>query len=234
MSGMLASVTSLSEARIALAAGVDIIDLKAPAQGALGALPVATVREVVAALNGACPVSATIGDQPLEPLPVLASVQQMADAGVDYIKIGFFAGGNRNATLDALATPASGGVKMIAVLFADRQPDLDSLEAVAKAGFVGVMLDTQDKRSGSLLNCCRPDFLSAFVNTARGFGLLCGLAGSLTKNDIPVLLPLAPDYLGFRGALCFERQRTRQLDEAAVREIRSLIPGNHSEPSRGA
>ena len=33
-------------------------------------------------------------------------------------------------------------------------------------------------------------------------GLLTGLAGSLEAADVPRLLLLAPDYLGFRGALC--------------------------------
>jgi uncharacterized protein (UPF0264 family) len=223
MSGMLASVTSLAEARIALAAGVDIIDLKAPEKGALGAVPVAVVREVVAAIGGACPVSATIGDQPLQPEPVLASVLQMADAGVDYVKIGFFDGGDLSATLDALALPASGGLKLIAVLFGDRQPDIACLDAIAAAGFCGVMLDTQDKQRGSLLDCCEIVFLADFVTAARERGLLCGLAGSLRSGDVETLLPLAPDYLGFRGALCVGSRRTERLDEDAVREIRRLV-----------
>jgi (5-formylfuran-3-yl)methyl phosphate synthase len=223
MTGMLASVTSVDEARIALAAGVDIIDLKAPDKGALGALPIAVVREVVAAIGGACPVSATIGDQPLQPAPVLFSVRQMADAGVDYVKIGFFDGGDRSATLNALAAPASEGIKLIAVLFGDNQPDIACLDALAAAGFCGAMLDTQDKRRGSLLDCCEIDFLADFVAAARVRDLLCGLAGSLRDRDIDVLRPLAPDYLGFRGALCAGHRRTERLDEGAVREIKRLV-----------
>ena len=41
MTGLLASVASPEEARIAAACGVDIIDLKNPRAGALGALPLA-------------------------------------------------------------------------------------------------------------------------------------------------------------------------------------------------
>ncbi|QFY44236.1 hypothetical protein F6R98_17675 [Candidatus Methylospira mobilis] len=223
MSGMLASVTSLTEARIALAAGVDIIDLKAPEKGALGALPIEVVREIVAGIDGACPVSATIGDQPLLPEPVLASVLQMAATGVDFVKIGFFTGGDMQATLDTLAPAASGGLRLIAVLFGDRQPEITWLDAIAAAGFRGVMLDTQDKQQGSLLNCRSFDFLKDFVSAARARGLLCGLAGSLRKTDISALLPLAPDYLGFRGALCVGSRRTDRIDENSVLEIRNLI-----------
>ncbi|HNI07365.1 MAG TPA: (5-formylfuran-3-yl)methyl phosphate synthase, partial [Thiobacillaceae bacterium] len=64
MSGWLASVTGAEEARLALAAGADLIDCKNPAAGALGALPRATVAEVLAAVGGRRPVSATIGDFP--------------------------------------------------------------------------------------------------------------------------------------------------------------------------
>jgi len=223
MSGMLASVTSLTEARIVLASSVDIIDLKAPAKGALGALPLEVVREIVAGMDGACPLSATIGDQPLLPEPVLASVRQMAATGVDFVKIGFFAGGDMQATLDALAPVASGGLRLIAVLFGDSLPKIAWLDAIARAGFRGVMLDTQDKQRGSLLDSCPIDFLTDFVSAARARGLLCGLAGSLRKTDIPSLLPLAPDYLGFRGALCAGSRRTDRLDEDAVREIRTLV-----------
>ena len=46
---MLASVTSVDEALIALDAGVDMIDLKNPSTGALGALDPALVKDIVEA-----------------------------------------------------------------------------------------------------------------------------------------------------------------------------------------
>ena len=67
MTQMLASVVNLEEALIALEAGTDIIDLKNPAQGALGALLLTVIRDIVMALAGAVPVSATIGDLPMQP-----------------------------------------------------------------------------------------------------------------------------------------------------------------------
>ncbi|MDD1632684.1 MAG: (5-formylfuran-3-yl)methyl phosphate synthase, partial [Methylococcaceae bacterium] len=89
MTGMLASVNSLAEALLALSADVDIIDLKQPALGALGALDIDTVKQIVAGIYGRCPVSATIGDMPMQPDPVFNAVKAMAETGVDYIKIGF-------------------------------------------------------------------------------------------------------------------------------------------------
>ena len=91
MTMMLASVRSLDEALIALEGGADLIDLKEPSRGALGALDHAAVRICVQAINGRRPVSATIGDLPsMDPQLMTDAVERMAATGVDFIKIGFF------------------------------------------------------------------------------------------------------------------------------------------------
>ncbi|MEX0712176.1 MAG: (5-formylfuran-3-yl)methyl phosphate synthase, partial [Pirellulales bacterium] len=51
MTKLLVSVRSLAEARLALAAGVDLIDLKEPARGSLGALDPAVARQIVRSLR---------------------------------------------------------------------------------------------------------------------------------------------------------------------------------------
>ena len=99
MTMLLASVRTPSEAQVAVAGGADIIDLKEPAQGALGRLPDATIAAIRRAVAGRRPTSATIGDMPLVPEPVLAAVRAMAATGVDmgrnpFKRIGRF-GSNR-------------------------------------------------------------------------------------------------------------------------------------------
>src|SRR5262249_9680350 len=68
--------------------------------------------------------------------------------------------------------------------------------------------------------------LARFVDTAHTHGLMAGLAGSLETPDIPRLLPLAPDVLGFRRALCFDHDRNARIDTAAAAAVRSLIPAH--------
>ena len=123
MTGMLASVNCVAEALLVLEAGVDIIDLKQPALGALGALDIIVVQEIVTEVNQRCPVSATIGDLPMQPQVVFNAVKAMAETGVDYVKIGFFPGGDWQGTLDQLSLLSDQGYRLIAVLFADTQPD---------------------------------------------------------------------------------------------------------------
>ncbi len=224
MTGMLASVENLVEARQALQAGADIIDLKAPSRGALGALDLQTVTEIVAELDGRIPVSATVGDLAMDPRPVTQAVKAMAATGVSYVKIGFFPGGDWRGTVLSLQPLAASGVRLVAVLFGDDAPELSHIADLAEAGFAGAMLDTRNKRAGSLPRVCPPQYLHAFIAEARAHGLLCGLAGSLRKDDIPPLLKLQPDYLGFRGALCRMHDRTACLDVDAVLSIRGLLP----------
>jgi dihydroneopterin aldolase len=114
---------------------------------------------------------------------------------------------------------------LIAVLFADRNPDIRLAERLAEYGFAGIMLDTLDKSAGGLLQHQPAAHLASFVARAKGLNLISGLAGSLRAADIPILARLEPDYLGFRGALCHNRARTQRLDLRAMAAIAQAIRG---------
>lgn len=222
--GMLASVTSLREAALALQWGADIIDLKNPSEGALGALPLAAVSAIVKFVAGRKPVSATVGDlTAMEPMALRQAVTSMAATGVDYVKAGFFPGRNLTACVEALSRPARDGAAIVAVLFADSGVKHGLLGELALHGFTGVMLDTAVKDGRSLRDHLRIEEIRAFVQEAKARGLLTGLAGSLSEKDIPHLLPLRPDYLGFRGGLCRGGQREQQLDQAAFDGVRDAV-----------
>lgn len=223
MTGMLASVNSVAEALLVLSADVDIIDLKQPASGALGALDIDTVKQIVAGIDGRCPVSATIGDLPVQPDPVFKAVKAMAETGVDYIKIGFFPGDDWQKTVKKLSELTGQNRALIAVLFADTQPDFAIMSLLKEAGFTGVMLDTMDKQKGSLTQLMAKMEIAQFVKQAKALKLLCGLAGSLRFEDIPELMPFQADYLGFRGALCQGHNRVGQLNKQAVAQIKHAI-----------
>ena len=223
MTLLLASVTGPDEAAVALAHGADIIDLKDASRGALGALDRDVLRATVAAVGGRRPVSAVTGDLPMEPDVIAAAVARTAETKVDYVKVGLFPGSRRQDCIRALA-PLAQTTKIVGVMFADRSADNDLIKLMAEAGFAGAMLDTADKRAGRLIDCMDVAALRVFVGACREHGLMAGLAGSLEAPDVPRLLLLEPDYLGFRGALCVGRDRTAGIDPAAIAIIRELIP----------
>ena len=223
MTGMLASVTSVEEALMALEAAVDIIDLKQPAAGALGALDSGLIKQIVREINGRCPVSATIGDLPMQPERVFAAAKAMAETGVDYIKIGFFPDGDRQETAAKLAALTEQQKALIAVMFADREIDFSLIDTVKNCGFTGVMLDTMNKQKGALIEIIDKAVVARFIQDAKSRQLICGLAGSLRVQDIPALLAFEPDYLGFRGALCAQHVRTSKLSKQALMQVKQAV-----------
>ncbi|MGH8503203.1 MAG: (5-formylfuran-3-yl)methyl phosphate synthase [Gammaproteobacteria bacterium] len=234
MTRLLASVTSVEEAGIVLGAGADIIDLKDPARGALGALSLARIQAIVNAVAGQRPVSATVGDLPADPGVLSQAVTATAATGVDFIKVGLFGPEYFQDCLNVLARRAAAGLRLVAVLFADRQSDLDVVAQLAEAGFAGVMLDTADKASGGLRQHLSLPQLRAFVTGAKEWRLLTGLAGSLRIDDIAPLLATDADYLGFRTALCGGQSRTAGINPAAVAAVRDRLPrmGSHDAIGR--
>ncbi len=215
----LASVTSAPEALTALAAGAEIIDGKNPAEGALGALPHATVRAIVEAVGHAVPVSATIGDLPAIPDVLCDAAVAMAATGVDLVKIGFFDGGDAKASIAALGRIGLGQTRLVGLLLADTNPDFNLIAAMADAGFAGVMLDTATKDGRALPDVMNTAEITRFVDAARAAGLFIGLAGALRLEHIPSMAALTPDVIGFRGALCSGKRREGSIEEGAVRAV---------------
>jgi dihydroneopterin aldolase len=222
MTLFLASVRDAVEAETALAAGADIVDLKEPANGALGAVGYVTAEAIVAGIKGRAQTSATIGDLPMRPAAICTAVSRQAGLGVDYVKLGLFPEGDARACFDALR-PLARSTSLIVVVFADRLPAFDAIATAAQAGAAGIMLDTADKRAGTLLDHLQPGEIGSFVARAKAQGLMLGLAGSLGASHIAPLLALEPDVLGFRGALC-RGTRTGRLELEAASAIRALIP----------
>jgi dihydroneopterin aldolase len=223
MTFMLASVTGPQEAEIAVGHGADIVDLKDPARGAFGAVAPDAVAATVAAIDRRRRVSAVAGELAMEPDVILRAASELADAGVDYVKVALFSDPRRAECVRALSGLAQ-RVKIVGVMFADQGADLALLPRMAESGFAGVLLDTARKRDGRLLGHMNIAALSEFIDACRAHGLMSGLAGSLEAPDVPRLLLLAPDVLGFRGALCRAQDRAAPIDAAAVDVIRALIP----------
>lgn len=216
---MLASVTNPVEAGIAVTAEADLIDLKNPDDGALGALPANIIDACLRTVDGRRPVSATIGDLPMDPALMAAAVSRTAATGVDIVKMGIGAGGDPHACI-AAAAEARGAAALVGVILADlTAPTPELVRAMADAGFIGVMLDTRLKDGRTLRDHLSADALAAFIGQAREAGVLAGLAGSLRLADIGPLAALRPSILGFRGALCQGGARRDAIDPDRVSEV---------------
>lgn len=220
---LLVSVRNEAEALLSAEGGADFIDLKEPRDGALGGLPVATIRAIVQTLRGrdiALPISATIGDVAMHEADLIAArVEAVGACEVDYVKVGIAPSLQAAAVLDRLAASRHA---VVPVFIADAGLDFELIARACRLGFPALMADTADKRAGSLFACVAAAELQRFVATVREAGKLVGLAGALRLPDLPALRRLAPDFAGFRSAVC-AGDRASALDGQKVRGLAELL-----------
>lgn len=233
---LLVSVRDDAEALAAAGAGADFIDLKEPADGALGAVAPERIAQVAGQLRAryaGLRLSATVGDLAAgERDEILARVRRVGSCGVDYVKVGIWPSPEAPALagelLNALAASA---VSVVPVLVVDEGLDMALVaQALRHRAFPALMVDTADKDRGSVLRRLPEPLLVAFVHAVRSSGLLAGVAGSLRIEDAPALRSLAPDFAGFRSAVT-RGDRAGALDARLVRQLRRrLSPG--TQPAR--
>jgi uncharacterized protein (UPF0264 family) len=230
---LLVSVSNIDEAKIALDNGVDIIDLKHPERGALGALDMQDIVEIVAFINlhdttKSKLITATVGDLPLQPALLYAHVMQAASAKVDVVKIGFFNNLGESletyqACLDELQVLTEKGVKLVAVLFAEYAYPAQMIEMIRNAGFYGVMVDTALKNGATFLDYFSFAQMMALAEKIKKQQLQFGLAGSLKLQHIDLVKQFNPNYIGFRGGLCEGDLRRNTLNANRVKTARNMM-----------
>jgi uncharacterized protein (UPF0264 family) len=226
MMGLLVSVRNAAEALDALAGGADLIDVKEPTRGALGAADLNVWRKIQAAIGERVPLSAALG----ELLGQRAFARAAQTHGFSFAKIGLAGCAQIPRWQDRWRRALERlppGVAPVAVAYADHQgaaapsPD-EVLAAAAEVGAGILLLDTFDKRVGNLLEQLSLAQLERFALAARVRKIDVVLAGSLAREMLASLAPLAPLYFAVRGAAC-AAGRTSAVDRQKVVELKSSL-----------
>jgi (5-formylfuran-3-yl)methyl phosphate synthase len=230
MTGLLVSVRSAAEARIALAGGADIIDVKEPRRGALGPADPIVWTEILEAVGSRAPVSAALGELHSDEIRGYAACA----TGFTYAKAGL-SDWQRWPDLAkkwleierALPPP----VRAVPVVYADiDSTGSKTFEAaarsaieIARASQSGLLvIDTFHKNCGNLLDLVTIQTLQNLSHAAASQRVRLVLAGSLNERAIDKLLPLNPAYIGVRGAACAGgRDGTIQL--GCVKSLAQLV-----------
>jgi uncharacterized protein (UPF0264 family) len=228
---LLVSVVDAGEARAAAAAGADIVDVKNPAEGSLGAPSPAVIAGVRAAVPADLPVSAAIGDMPNLPGTAALAAFGAARSGATFVKVGLWGVATEPDAVALLRAVRDGvaavpGAEVVAAAYADaaRAPGLapELLAGVAEAAGVGIcLLDTAVKDGRGLLEWLSPDALASLVAEAHAAGLQMALAGALRAEDLAVIRETGADIAGVRSAACGDDRRTGALDVTRVRALRA-------------
>lgn len=229
---LLVSVRNAAEAAIALAAGADVIDVKEPAHGPLGAADPQVLAAVATVVGGQVPVSAALGELRDNPTPLPAEIA----ARLKFVKLGL-AGCRAWADWPEAWRAAMASyvpqVQRVAVMYADWQAAAaptpgETLAWAARAGCGALLVDTFDKRGGCLTDLWPQGAIADLVESARHRGIPVALAGSLTAENIPSLLPLEPALIGVRGAAC-SGGREGRLDADRVRKLAAIVHSHRQE-----
>jgi (5-formylfuran-3-yl)methyl phosphate synthase len=228
---LLVSVVDAGEARAAAAAGADIVDVKNPAEGSLGAPLPAVIESARAAVPAERPISAAIGDMPNLPGTAALAALGAARSGATFVKVGLWGVSTEADAVELLRAVRDGvasvpRVVVVAAAYADARrvahtplaPEL--LPRVARAASVGACLfDTAVKDGRGLLSWLSPDALASLVADAHAAGLQVALAGALREEDLPVIRDTGADIAGVRSAACGDGTRSAPLEAARVRAL---------------
>ncbi|WP_319506592.1 (5-formylfuran-3-yl)methyl phosphate synthase [uncultured Methanolobus sp.] len=210
---LLISPINPEEAIAAYEGGADIVDVKNPKEGSLGANFPWVIRSVKESINSKKPISATIGDFNFKPGTASLAALGAAVAGADYIKVGLYDVQTEEQALEMLVNITRSvkdynpDLKVVASGYSDYErinsinPQL--LPAIgAKAGVDVVMVDTGIKDGRSTFEFMDEEELTKFTTAIRAVGLESAIAGTLKFEDLPVLKRIQPDIIGVRGMVC--------------------------------
>ena len=235
MTGLLVSVRSADEAVIALAGGADLIDVKEPRHGSLGAAEPAVWQAVIRVVAGRVPTSVALGE-----LVSKFRVDNLEHAaGMSYAKLGLAGAatvGDWPARWMRTMHALPHDVQPVTVAYADWRiagaPSVEELLPIAaKFRSPYLLLDTFDKSSGRLLDHLSIDDLAALTAQAAGHNLRLVLAGSLDENAIRRLAPLRPAYFAVRGAAC-AGARTQAIDLLRVKRLVEVVRTSVAAPKQ--
>jgi uncharacterized protein (UPF0264 family) len=210
---LLVSPMNIKEARAAIAGGADILDVKNPKEGSLGANFPWTINAVVDLAEGKVPVSATIGDLDYKPGTASLAALGAAFSGADYIKAGLLGVKTADQAADMLNNIVQAvksydqRKKVVASAYSDfmRVGSISPmlLPNVAKSsGADVVMVDTAIKDGRSTFEFMSDKELSMFISEGQRLGLEVAIAGTISFKDIGLLKRIAPDIIGVRGIVC--------------------------------
>ncbi len=241
--------------------GADIVDVKEPRRGSLGMADAPVIRAVHDRLRRSAPKCDERGTGPGPLLSIAlgelgewlggeedrrrATLSALKRCDVAYAKLGLSGCRRRPDWFDAweavrrtLSERALPGVRWVAVAYADEHraasPPIEQVvEAAAATGCAGLLVDTFDKRSGTLWDALSAPRLQNAIAAARGHGLFVALAGRLRADDVPAAVAAGADVVAVRSAACAgddRLQTVRRHRVAALVDVLARATGNPRTP----
>ncbi len=232
---LLISPADEQEALEAVAGGADIIDVKNPKEGPLGANFPWIIRRIREVTPKNVELSCTLGDLPNLPGTAALAALGAACTGVNYVKASLCALKTREDAANIMQGIVKAvkdhvsSIKVVCVGYADasRVGSINPLlvpKIASEAGCDVAMLDTAVKDGKTLFDFLSARQLKEFVDEVHDRHLKAALAGSLRLENLPLLCPLNVDIIGIRGAACVGGDRvTGRIHKDKVQAIVEVL-----------
>jgi len=232
---LLISPINTEEALESIKGGADIVDVKNPKEGSLGANFPWIIKSIKKITPEGMQVSATLGDVPYKPGTISLAATGAVVSGADYIKVGLYGTKNYDQAYEVMKNVVK-AVKdlnedalVVASGYADahRVGAVDPMEipkVAAAADADLAMVDTAVKDGTTLFDFMNTEVLEKFVEDAHDHGLKSALAGSIQKDQLSILYRLKCDVVGIRGAVCSDGDRNSgTIKSSAVADLKKMI-----------
>ncbi|MHA1129451.1 MAG: (5-formylfuran-3-yl)methyl phosphate synthase [Candidatus Helarchaeota archaeon] len=235
---LLVSPQSIEEVYEVLKGKADIIDVKRPAEGSLGANFPWVIKKIREIVPKEIEVSATLGDLPDLPGTASLAAFGLVHCGVNYVKAGIKGPKTKDNAIFLMrqichaVQDVNSEIKVVAAGYADAErfggiSPLSIPEIAAESESDIAMLDTAIKDGKRLFDFLSHSELLEFVDTTHSYGLQAALAGSIRKEDLIPLIQIKPDIVGLRGAACENNDRLNgEIRGTKVKELVKIIKQN--------
>lgn len=229
---LLISPINTDEALEAISGGADIIDVKNPKEGSLGANFPWVIKSIRELTPENLLVSATLGDVPYKPGTVSLAAAGAVVSGADYIKVGLYGTKNYSQALEVMENVVktvknfNDDVLVVASGYADahRVGAINPMQiprVAVNSGADLAMIDTAVKDGKTLFDFMDQESISKFTDETHDYGLKNALAGSIKEDQLKLLYNLGCDVVGIRGAACTGGDRNKgTIHRSAVSRLK--------------
>ena len=232
------SVRDAAEARVACEFGASIVDVKEPNFGSLGRADWSAIDEVARTTHtcdAAIPVSVALGELAEADISDAATWRDRL-GDISFAKLGLArAPDDWRTKWESIMSRLPLATQRVAVAYADwekaNSPEPSRVIKFAAAHDCRVVLiDTFCKTNGGLFDVLSEPTVRSVIEQIRERGMMSAMAGSLDIASVERLLPMAPDIIGVRGAVCCG-ERTSTIDAGKVRNLTRAISDGAPSPA---
>ncbi len=223
----LVSFQNLQETTNEIIERIDILDLKNPSLGSIGAWKISNIKKAISLYKSKVKISATLGDIFCNQ-EFIKNIEKFDCLNLDFIKFGLLSKSLDNLfqKIDIISLRKF-KTDLVCVVFVDKKGHLElvsnNLELLNTNGIDFLLLDTFKKNECNLLSYCNFTVLKNFIFECKRYGIHVGLAGRLNENHLPSLIPFQPNVIGFRSAVCSSNKRDSLIDRDKVYRLSSFF-----------